>query len=72
MPQRRLVHGTVLQHLASCLEGRYLLFHRSHAAKPLKFSTSRVTQLYGNLSSQVHSVSTTLPNIYEAPVEWHH
>jgi hypothetical protein len=29
-----------------CLEGRYLVFHRSHAAKPLKIGASRATQLY--------------------------
>ena len=41
-----LERETGLEPATPCLEGRYLLFHRSHAAKPLKLSASRVTQLY--------------------------
>ena len=38
---------TGLEPATPCLEGRYVLFHRSAAAKPDKFGTSRATQLYG-------------------------
>src|SRR5215469_3548688 len=30
---------------STCLEGRYSPFHRSHAAKPFKIATSRVSRL---------------------------
>ena len=41
-----LERETGLEPATACLEGRYSLFHRSHAAKPLKIGASRATQLY--------------------------
>jgi hypothetical protein len=38
---------TGLEPATACREGRYLLFHCSHAATPLKMGTSRVGRLYG-------------------------